>query len=280
MSSYAGDAGDAGANAIGAVKERMKASWMAGDFGRIAKFTEQAAVDFADRLPLGPGMQVLDVACGTGNLTLPAARKGAALTGVDIAPNLLEQAGQRADALGLKIEFREGDAEQLVFPDAAFDAVISMFGAMFAPRPELVARELVRVCRPDGFIAMANWTLEGFVGKTFALMSRHVPPPPGVPAPVLWGNEEVVRERFARFGRQVQTSRQNMEIRYPFDSRGTVEFFRRYFGPTQMAFSRLDAAGQAALAGDLEKLWNENNRGTADESVVTAEYLEVRVTKP
>jgi SAM-dependent methyltransferase len=277
MSSYAGDAG---ANAIGAVKERMKASWMAGDFGRIAKFTEQAAVDFADRLPLGPGMQVLDVACGTGNLTLPAARKGAALTGVDIAPNLLEQAGQRADALGLKIEFREGDAEQLVFPDAAFDAVISMFGAMFAPRPELVARELVRVCRPDGFIAMANWTLEGFVGKTFALMSRHVPPPPGVPAPVLWGNEEVVRERFARFGRQVQTSRQNMEIRYPFDSRGTVEFFRRYFGPTQMAFSRLDAAGQAALAGDLEKLWNENNRGTADESVVTAEYLEVRVTKP
>jgi SAM-dependent methyltransferase len=271
---------DAEANAIGVLKERMKATWMAGDFGQIARFTEQAAADFVDRLPIGPGMQVLDVACGTGNLTIPAARKGAVVTGVDIAPNLVEQAGKRADAEGLKIEFREGDAEQLVFPDASFDGVISMFGAMFAPRPELVARELVRVCRPDGFIAMANWTVEGFVGKTFALMSRHVPPPPGLPAPVLWGNEDVVRERFAGFGRQVQTSRQNMEFRYPFDSRGTVEFFRRYFGPTQMAFSRLDEAGQAALAGDLENFWNENNRGTAKETMVTAEYLEVRVTKP
>jgi len=270
---------DTDANAMGALKERMKTTWMAGDFGQVARFTEQGAADFVERLPLRPGMQVLDVACGTGNLAMPAARKGVAVTGVDIAPNLLDQARKRADVEGLRIEFREGDAEQLLFPDASFDGVISMFGAMFAPRPELVASELVRVCRADGFIAMANWTVEGFVGKTFALMSRHVPPPPGLPAPVLWGNEDVVRERFARFGRQVQTSRQNLEFRYPFDSRGTVEFFRRYFGPTQMAFSRLDEAGRAALAGDLENLWNENNRGTAKETMVTAEYLEVRVTK-
>ncbi|MCU1295755.1 MAG: Methyltransferase type 11 [Acidobacteriaceae bacterium] len=263
---------------IETLKERMKGSWMAGDFGEIARFTATEAEAFVNRLPIQPGMQVLDVACGTGNLAVPAARKGAVVTGVDIAPNLIEQARARADQEGLKAEFREGDAEQLPFPDAQFDTVMSMFGAMFAPRPDLVASELVRVCRPGGLIAMANWTPEGFVGKSFALTSRYVPPPEGIPAPVLWGKEEVVRERLGKFNRQVETVRRKAKFEYPFDSKRVVEFFRRYFGPTQMAFSKLDDAGQSTLAKDLENLWTEYNEGSPHETIVSAEYLEVRVT--
>jgi ubiquinone/menaquinone biosynthesis C-methylase UbiE len=261
------------------LKQKMKATWMAGDFGKVAEFAASDAARFVEGLPLQSGMQVLDVACGTGNTAIPAARKGAIVTGVDIATNLLEQARLRAQGEGLAIGFREGDAEMLAFPDASFDAVITMFGAMFAPRPELVTAELVRVCRPQGFVAMANWTPEGFVGKTFLLTSRHVPPPPGVPAPVLWGNEDVVRERFAKLNCKVETFRRNAEFKYPFDSKGVVEFFRNYFGPTKTAFSRLDEGGQTALARELENLWTENNRGSANETIVTAEYLDVRVTK-
>lgn len=264
--------------AIEALKERMKGTWMAGDFGEVAKFTALEAEAFVNRLPIQRGMRVLDVACGTGNLAVPAARKGAVVTGVDIAANLLEQARVRADKEGLQAEFREGDAEQLPFPDAHFDVVMSMFGAMFAPRPDLVASELVRVCGPGGLIAMANWTPEGFVGKNFALTGRYVPPPDGIPAPVLWGKEEVVRERFAKLNRQVETFRRNAKFEYPFESKRVVEFFRRYFGPTQTTFSRLDEAGQSALAKDLESLWTEYNQGTPNETIVTAEYLEVRVT--
>src|SRR5690349_14232942 len=129
------------------IKTKMRETWMAGDFGRIAQFSARAAAEFVERLKIRPGMQVLDVACGTGNLAIPAARTGAAVTGIDIAPNLLEQARQRAAAEGLEAKFEEGDAEQLPYPDGQFDVVMSMFGAMFAPRPERVAAELARVCR-------------------------------------------------------------------------------------------------------------------------------------
>src|SRR5207248_8306138 len=129
-------------------------------------------------------------------LALPAARKGAGVTGLDIAPNLLEQARRRAEGEGLEARFDEGDAEQLPYPDEHFDVAMSMFGAMFAPRPERVSSELIRVCRHSGVIAMANWTPTGFAGKLFALNTRYVPPPQGVPPPVLWGDEQVVRERF------------------------------------------------------------------------------------
>lgn len=171
---------------IKALKECMKATWMAGDFGNVAEFAASDDARFVDGLPLESGMQVLDVACGTGNSVIPAARKGAIVTGVDIATNLLEQARQRAQGEVLAIDFREGDAERFAFPNASFDAVITMFGAMFAPRPELVAAELVRVCRPHGFVAMTNWTPEGFVGKFSNSPVAHVPPP-GVPAPIFGG---------------------------------------------------------------------------------------------
>jgi SAM-dependent methyltransferase len=262
------------------LKQGMKASWVAGDFGQVAKYTAAEAAEFIDRLPIHSGMDVLDVACGTGNLTIPAARAGARVSGVDIAANLIEQARARAAAENLTIDFRVGDAEELPYPDASFDMVVTMYGAMFAPRPQVVAAELARVCRPGGMIAMANWTPEGFVGKSFAVSGRLVPPPADIPRPVLWGREDVVKERFAAVGCKVQTFRRAVMFRYPFPPARVVQFFREYFGPTQVAFSRLDAAGQAAMAAELEKLWVDHNEGPANESHVRAEYLEVRATKP
>ena len=213
----------------------MRATWMAGDFGEVARYTAEAAEQFVDRLPIAQGMRVLDVACGTGNLAIPAGRKGAEVTGTDIAPNLLEQARQRAAAENLPATFEEGDAEQLPYKDAQFDLVMSMFGAMFAPRPERVALELARVCRPGGMIAMANWTPEGFVGKTFRLTAQHVPPPDGIPAPVLWGVENVVQERLGPHTSKIETKRQLITFDQPRSPREVVQFFRSYFGPTQMA---------------------------------------------
>ena len=139
---------------IDALKDRLKATWMTGDFGRIAKGYEAGAAEFVRRLGFAAGTRILDVACGTGNLALPAARAGASVTGVDIATNLLDQARTRAATEGVLVKFDEGDAERLPYPDASFDAVISMFGVMFAPRPELAAAELLRVCRPGGTIAL------------------------------------------------------------------------------------------------------------------------------
>jgi ubiquinone/menaquinone biosynthesis C-methylase UbiE len=257
------------------LKQRMRGTWMAGDFGQIAQYSAKGAEEFVNRLAISPGMRVLDVACGTGNLAIPAARRGAQVTGVDIAPNLLEQARKRAAAQNLPATFDDGDAEQLPYPDGQFDLVMSMFGAMFAPRPERVSSELARVCRPGGTIAMANWTPEGFVGKTFALTGRYVPPPQGIPAPVLWGVENVVRERLGEYAAKTETVRRALIFDYPHPPREVVQFFRDYFGPTQMAFSRLDAAGQSALAADLEKLWIEYNKGENGRTLVSAEYLEV-----
>jgi ubiquinone/menaquinone biosynthesis C-methylase UbiE len=261
------------------VKQRMRSTWMAGDFGQIAQYTAKSAEEFVNRLPISRGMRVLDVACGTGNLSIPAARKGAQVTGVDIAPNLLEQARKRAAGEGLLATFDEGDAEQLPYADAQFDLVMSMFGAMFGPRPERVASELARVCRPGGTIAMANWTPEGFVGKTFSLTGRYVPPPQGIPAPVLWGVENVVKERLGAYALKTETARRTILFDYPFPPRHVVQFFRDYFGPTQMAFSKLDAAGQSALAADLEKLWSEHNKAENGRTLVSAEYLEVTATR-
>lgn len=260
------------------LKQRMKSNWMAGDFGQIAKKLGNGAEDFVSRLRLQPGMKVLDVACGTGNQSLPAARAGAHVTGVDIATNLLEQARQRAAEENLKIQFDEGDAEQLPYGDAQFNVVLSMFGAMFAPRPEVVAQELQRVCRPGGLIAMANWTPDSFVGKSFQVTGRHVSPPAGIPAPVLWGREDVVAERF---GAAVTLQMQKRIVLFdlPVSPEGAVDFFRQYFGPTQIAFSRLDAEGQKRMRDELIALWTEHNIGDADHVKVSAEYLEVHARR-
>jgi SAM-dependent methyltransferase len=264
---------------MAALKQRLRATWIAGDFGQIAKMTAPGAEEFISRLNLTPGLKVLDVACGTGNLAVPAARAGASVTGVDIAPNLLEQGRERANSEGLQVQFDEGDAENLQYNDASFDAVVTMFGAMFAPRPELVAAELKRVCRPGGFIAMANWTPTGFVGKMFKTVSSHVPPPPGLQPPVLWGDDATVRERLSEGVSKLETRPRQISLAYPFSPADVVEHFRNYFGPAQKAFDALDENGQATLRQDLELLWSSHNQATDGTTRVDGEYLEVIATR-
>lgn len=258
------------------IKARQKATWESGDFGEIAKTITHVAEEFMARLPLKPGMRVLDVACGSGNLAVIAAKNGCRVKGVDIAANLIAQARERATAERLDIEFSEGDAEVLPCADGEFDAVVTMFGAMFAPRPEAVAAELFRVTKPGGFIAMANWTPEGFIGKMFEVFKKHLPPPPnGIPSIMLWGHEPTVRGRLENFA-DVKFARRIAAMRYPFPPAETVDFFRRYYGPTGKAFDALAPDAQTALRRDLIELQSaHNSTPTCDTTEALAEYLEV-----
>lgn len=262
-----------------ALKSKLRGMWIAGDFGEIAKSIEAGAEEFVARLDLKPGMRILDVACGTGNLAIPAAHAGADVTGIDIAPNLIEQAQARAANERLEARFDVGDAEALPYDDASFDVVMTMFGAMFAPRPDVTATELIRVCKPGGVIAMANWTPGAFTGQMFKTNAKHVPPPPGMPSPILWGTEDAVRERLANGISDLQMTPRKIAFTYPFDPVHVVEHFRTYFGPTQKAFESLDAEGQNALRTDLEELWKANNQATDGTTLVESEYLEVRAVK-
>lgn len=261
------------------IKARLKATWMAGDYGLIAKSIETGAEEFIARLALKPGTRVLDVACGSGNLAIPAARSGAVVIGVDIAPNLIEQARARAEYENLTVQFDEGDAEQMTYPDASFDEVVSMFGVMFAPHPELAAAELVRVCRPGGRIAMANWTPAGFGGQVFKIIGSYVPPPPGIPPPAQWGDEAVIRARLSDGIVDLQMAKRTCPIKYPFQPSEVVEFFRMYFGPVKNAFGALDTDGQDELQHDLEQLWSAHNRAQDSSTYVEGEYLEVIATR-
>jgi ubiquinone/menaquinone biosynthesis C-methylase UbiE len=261
------------------LKTRLKATWMAGDFGVIARMIEKGGDDFVDSIGIRPGMKVLDVACGTGNTAIPEAKKGADVTGVDIATNLLEQARKRAEAEGLKIQFDEGDVEALQYADSSFDAVVTMFGAMFAPRPDVTASEMIRVTKPGGFIAMGNWTPEAFVGQMFKVGSTHVPPPPGMSIPVQWGSEDIVRQRFSEGISDLKMNRRKIMFTFDGTPEEVVEHFRQYFGPTQKAFDSLDEAGQAALRKDLVDLWTKHNQATDGTVKVQGEYLEVIATK-
>lgn len=258
-----------------ALKTRLKAMWMSGDYGHFAKYLEPGAMAFFPCLQIVPGERVLDVACGAGQLAFPAARAGATVTGIDIASNLIEQARSRAQAEGLTIRFEEGDAEDLPYDDAAFDLVFSLIGAMFAPRPERVAAELVRVCRPGGRIVMGNWTPSGFIGQMFKTNAKHVPPAVGMPSPVLWGDEDSVRERLRDGIAELRLTRKMYPFKYPFAPAEVVEFFRMYYGPTNRAFAALEPDKQGALRSDLERLWSEHNKASDGGTWVESEYLEV-----
>lgn len=259
---------------IEALKTKLRATWMAGDFGQIAGLYSRGAEEFVCRLQTGPGTKVLDVACGTGNQAIPAAKTGAAVTGIDIAPNLIDQARSNASAEGLDAAFDVGDCEDMPYEDGGFDAVMTMFGAMFAPRPELVASELKRVCRPGGTIAMANWTPGGFIGQMFKLMAAYVPPPP-MPSPILWGDRKTVRERFAVGISDLRMTERVIDFVFPLSPADVVELFRKFYGPTNKAFDTLDVARQAELRRELEKHWSGVNQANDGTTLVSSEYLEV-----
>lgn len=269
------------APSLTAIKARQKATWESGDFGQIARTIETVAEEFMARLPLRRELQVLDVACGTGNLAIIAARHGGVVSGIDIAANLIEQARSRATRSGLRINFQEADAEALPFDDDLFDLTVSMFGVMFTPQPEIAAAELQRVTKPGGQIALANWTPEGFIGKMFKVFKAHLPPPPaGVPSPMTWGDEAMVRERLETGFTDVRLTRRIALMRYPFPPTESVEFFRQYYGPTNRAFASLAPSAQAALRHDLVELQTAHNIAAAPGTTeVAAEYLEVIATK-
>ena len=186
--------------------------------------------------------------------------------------------GARAAAEGLEITFDEGDAESLPYEDAQFDAVISLIGAMFAPRPDLVAAELTRVCRPGGLIAMANWTPGGFIGQMFKAISKHIAPS-GMPSPVLWGDEATVRGRLREGIADLNCALRVYHFDYPFPPDAVVEFFRTNYGPMSRAFASLDVNGQEKLRSELVLLWSAHNKAVDDTTKVDAEYLEVIATR-
>ena len=256
------------------LRAQARDTWNAGDYGRIAQSIMPAAEAFVAHLSIVPGTRVLDLACGTGNLALPAAKAGAEVVGIDIATSLLDQARARAGEEGLAIRFEEGDAEDLAYPDQSFDLVVTMFGAMFAPHPESAAAEMLRVCRPGGRVAMANWTPDGFAGKMFRLVGGYVPAPP-VPPPILWGDKEVVRDRLRNGTSGIDTRLVTAEILYPFSPAAVVDHFREFFGPVRGAFEALPQAGREALHRDLVALWTEHNQAKDGTTRVDAEYLEV-----
>lgn len=260
-----------------ALKTKLKATWSAGDFGRIAQAYLPGAAEFVERLNLQAGEKVLDVACGAGSTAIPAARFGADVIGIDIAPNLVEQARKNADNEGLNCRFEEGDAEDMAFDDSSFDTVITVFGAMFAPRPDKVSAELIRVCRSGGRIVMANWIPAGFVGQMFKIGASHVPPPPNMLPPVLWGDEAIVSERLKDGIINLQMNPSLITFNFPFSPAEVVAHFRKYFGPVQKAFDALadDENKQKALRQDLEDHWAKHNQAKDGTTQLQSEYLEV-----
>lgn len=267
------------ARSLESLKGKLKATWMAGNYDYFSRSMESSAVEFLARLPVRAGVRLLDVACGSGQLALLAARKGAKVTGVDIATNAIEAARGRAGMNGLDAKFDEGDAEDLPYGDESFDVVASIYGAMFAPRPDRVARELVRVCRRGGTIGMANWTKEGFVGQMLQTIGKFVSPP-GMPSPLLWGDEATVRERFGSSVSELGLRRVHYRFDYPLSPEGVVDFFRENYGPAHRAFAALSETDQASLRGALADLWRgANESGAPGRTVVNAEYLEVMTTR-
>jgi ubiquinone/menaquinone biosynthesis C-methylase UbiE len=221
---------------------------------------------------------VLDVACGNGNAALAAAHRFCRVVGLDYVPALLERARERAHAERLNIDFVAGDAEALPFPAESFDAAVSTFGIMFAPNQEKAAREVVRVVRRGGKIALASWTPEGFIGRMLVTVSKHVPPPTGVPSPVYWGNEQRLRELFP--DAQHLTARRRF-FTFNYESPDHfLEFFRTWYGPTHKAFGALDASGQALLTEDLRELIATfRDRNQARACAIPGEYLEVVIER-
>lgn len=260
------------------LKTRLKTTWTSGDYDRFSRYMEKDAEAFFRQLGIKPGTRLLDVGCGAGQLALIAARAGAIVTGCDIAPNWLEAARNRAAAEGLKATFEEGDAESLPYLDGQFDVVVSVFGAMFAPRPERVAAELTRVCRPGGMIAMANWTPAGFIGQMFKVIAKHIAPS-GMPSPVLWGDDATVRTRLTQGIAHLALTPRAYHFEYPFSPSGVVDFFRANYGPMTRAFASLDEAGQQALHAELVQLWSAHNNAAGDSTKVEAEYLAVIATR-
>ena len=272
------DAGSIGAMTaidldLSAVKDRQRLTWGSADYGAVAALIVPMAERLADAADLRAGESVLDVATGTGNAALAAARCGCVDTGLDYVPALLQRGRARADAEGLRVTFTEGDAERLPYPDHSFDAVLSCVGVMFTPDQERAAAEFVRVCRPGGKVALANWTPTGFVGGMFRTVAKHVPPPAGLKPPGLWGTEQRLEELFAGAISDLRCERRQFVFRFR-SADHFVEFFRAHYGPVAQAFKALDDAGREHLHADLAALVAAHDREPGPTVAIPSEYVE------
>ncbi|MCG3202056.1 MAG: hypothetical protein NFCOHLIN_01929 [Gammaproteobacteria bacterium] len=261
-----------------AVKAKQQATWASGDYSVVGATLNIVAESLCETVDLRAGDCVLDVACGSGNVALAAARRWCDVVGIDYVPSLVTRAQQRAAAERLPVTFKAGDAEQLEFADSSFDVVMSVVGVMFAADQERAAGELLRVCRSGGRIALANWTPEGFLGQLFRTVGRHVPPPPGVKSPMLWGTEPRLAELFGHEAADIRVARRHFVFRYRSPAHW-LEVFRTYYGPMQRAFAALDENGRAGLTRDLLGLLDRMNRSADETLVLPGEYLEVVITR-
>ncbi len=236
-------------DAVGELKQKHHATWAAGDYGDIAGLVEEVGVAVVEAAGIEAGQDVLDVATGTGNAALVAAGKGAKVTGLDLTPELFEKARERAADAGVEVEWVEGDAEELPYEDGTFDRVLSAIGIQFAPRHEVVAKELARVCRPGGLIVLGNWCADGMIGEMFKLMGGYLPKPPDfVSSPALWGDEDHVRRLFDGLGVDLSFERRTCVV--PFESaEENARVFEEKYGPTIKAMEALGPEQWGELRG-------------------------------
>ncbi|HEY7933361.1 MAG TPA: class I SAM-dependent methyltransferase [Solirubrobacteraceae bacterium] len=259
---------------VSAIKEGQRMMWTAGDYPDIARLIASVAELVLERSEVKPGVELLDVATGSGNVAIPAASAGAIVTGLDLTPKLLEVARERAAEASVEVTFIEGDAEELPFQENSFDRVTSCFGVMFAPRQQVAASELVRVARPGASIVFTAWTPEGLNGQMFKTVGSYMPtPPPQLKPPVMWGNEEHVRSLFADSG--VELSFERRMVTFEHESpQGWFEYNERVLGPTIMAKAALEPQGRwDALRDELVKLYSDGNEASDGSFRASAEYL-------
>ncbi len=263
---------------LNALKARQQAMWASGDFSVIGTTLQLVGESLCEAADLEAGSTVLDVACGNGNAALAAARRFCQVVGLDYVPALIEAGRERARGERLSVDFVTGDAEALPFRDTSFDVALSTFGVMFAPHQEQAARELHRVVRPGGKIALANWTPEGFIGQLLMTVGKRVPPPAGVASPIAWGTEARLHTLFPE-ARAIRIQRRRFVFRYT-SAEHFVDLFRRLYGPTHKAFAALDAAQQALLADELTQLVLRARSPSESKAVaIPAEYLEIVIDR-
>jgi ubiquinone/menaquinone biosynthesis C-methylase UbiE len=255
------------------VKQRQQQMWASGDFHAVATLIQPVADQLCEAVDLQAGWRVLDVACGSGNAAIAAARCGCDAVGVDYVPALLQRGRRRIEAEGLAVELLEGDAEAIPFPNGCFEAVLSVFGAMFAPNHRQAAAELARVCAPGGRIGLATWTPHGFIGEMLKVVGTHVPPAPGVASPLLWGTEAYLTEMLGDFVDALACTERTFSFRFR-SAEAFVEFFRTYYGPTLKAFEAVGDAGRDALFGDLVALVRRHAGTSSGPVTIPATWLE------
>ena len=252
-----------------------RATWAAGDYAAVAEHIDEAPPrDLLARVDIQPGQDVLDVAAGTGNIAIRAAAAGAKVVGLDLTPELFETARRRAAAQNVTVDWVEGDAEGLPYPDESFDRVLSAFGVQFAPRHRVVARELTRVCRPGGRIGLVNWTPDGLIGELFKIMGRYSPPLPEFASPPpLWGSESHVRQLFDGTGVELEFARGHNPWRFP-SADAWVAFMETRYGPTLKARARLLPEGRwADCRQEILAMAERRNEATDGSLEMWAEYL-------